>query len=156
MNNFKERFLKLFRGEKATGAAITALLIGAVIALNAIVYALTVGFGLYYTPIEELDMSISGSSDAKFASYEGEGVDVIFCRASSTFDEETGKQDQTYFFHKTAKEFEQRYPNLINIKYVNVLTKRMEPDNKKTVKSYIPFTKARLSLTTPQTKSTEL
>ena len=129
MNNFKERFLKLFRGENATGAAITALLIGAVIALNAIVYALTVGFGLYYTPIEELDMSISDSSDAKFASYEGEGVDVIFCRASSTFDEETGKQDQTYFFHKTAKEFEKRYPNLINIKYVNVLTKRMEPDN---------------------------
>lgn len=129
MKNFKEKCLKFLRGEKTTGAAITALLIGAVIAFNAIVYALTVGFGLYYTPTEELDMSITDSSDGKFASYEGAGVDVIFCRASSTFDEETGRQDQAFFFHKTAKEFEKRYPNLVNIKYVNVLTKRMEPDN---------------------------
>lgn len=130
MKNFKEKCLKFLRGEKTTGAAITALLIGAVIALNAIVYALTVGFGLYFTPTEELDMSISDASDEKFSSYEGEGVDVIFCRPSSTFDDEKGTQDQTFFFHKTAKEFEKRYPNLVNIKYVNVLTKRMEPDNK--------------------------
>lgn len=111
------------------GAAITALLIGAVIMLNAIVYALTVGYGLYYTPTEELDMSISDVSDAKFASHAGEKVDVIFCRASHTFDDETGTMDQVYFFHKTAKEFEKKYPNLVNIKYVNVLTKRMEPNN---------------------------
>lgn len=130
MKNFKEKCLKLVKGEKATGAAITALLIGAVIALNAIVYALTVGFGLYYTPTEELDMSISDASDEKFSSYEGGGVDVIFCRASSNFNEQTGTKDETYYFHETAKEFQKKYPNLVNIKYVNVLTKKMEPDNK--------------------------
>ena len=122
--------LKHFRGEKATGTLISALLIGAVITLNVIVYALTVGFGLYYTPTAELDMSITDASDGKFLSYEGEGVDVIFCRASSNFDEEKGLRDQTYYFHTTAKEFEAKYPNLINIKYMNVLTKKMEPDNK--------------------------
>ena len=130
MNNFKEKLLKHFRGEKATGTLITALLIGAVIALNVIVYALTVGFGLYYTPAAGLDMSISDASDEKFLSYTGEGVDVIFCRASSNFDEEKGLRDQTYYFHATAKEFAEKYPNLINIKYMNVLTKKMEPDNK--------------------------
>jgi len=109
-----------------TGSAVTALLIGAVIALNVIVYALTVGYGIYYTPTEELDMSITDSSDKKFAEHEGERVDVIFCRSSATFDEELGTKDQVYFFHKTAKEFEKRYPNLINIIYVNVLTKKTE------------------------------
>ena len=129
MKNFKEKFLKLFRGEKATGTLITAILIGTVIALNVIVYALTVGFGLYYTPTTQLDMSISDASDGKFLSYEGQGVDVIFCRASSNFDSETGTRDQTFYFHQTAKEFEEKYPNLINIKYINVVTKRMEPNN---------------------------
>lgn len=130
MKKIKEKFQKLFRAENVTGATITALLIGAVIVINVIAYALTVGYGLYYTPTEKLDLSISSASDEKFSSYEGDGVDVIFCRSSVTFDEETGTKDQTYYFHTTAKEFEKKYPNLINIKYVNVLTKRMEPDNK--------------------------
>lgn len=129
MKNFKEKFLKLLRSENTTGAAMTALIIGAVIALNVIVYALTVGFGLYYTPTEELDMSISDASDGKFSSYSGDGVDVIFCRASSTFDDEKGTKDQAFYFHRTAKEFEKKYPNLVKIKYVNILTKRMEPNN---------------------------
>ena len=130
MKKIKEKLKRLFRAENVTGAAITSLLIGAVIVINVIAYALTVGYGLYYTPTKELDMSISDASDDKFSSYEGEGVDVIFCRSSASFDEEMGTKDQTYYFHTTAKEFEKRYPNLINIKYVNVLTKRMEPDNK--------------------------
>ncbi len=130
MKKIKEKLQSLFRVENVTGATITALLIGAVIVINVIAYALTTGYGLYYTPTDELDMSISDASDEKFSSYEGEGIDVIFCRSSATFDEETGTKDQTYYFHTTAKEFEEKYPNLINIKYVNVLTKRMEPDNK--------------------------
>ena len=130
MKKFKEKCLSLMRSEKTMGTVMTALIIGAVIALNVIVYALTVGYGLYYTPTGELDMSISNASDGKFSSYKGEGVDVIFCRASSTFDDEGGTQDQTFYFHKTAKEFEKRYPGLINLKYINILTKRMEPDNK--------------------------
>ena len=130
MKKIKEKLQRLFRAENVTGAAITALLIGAVIVINVIVYALTVGYGLYYTPTEELDMSISDASDEKFSSYSGDGIDVIFCRSSVTFDDETGTKDQTYYFHKTAKEFEAKYPGLVNIKYVNVLTKRMEPDNK--------------------------
>lgn len=112
-----------------TGSAVTALVIGAVIALNVIVYALTVAFGLYYTPTKELDLSISDSSDEKFASFAGEKVDVVFCRSSATFDDETGTQDHAYFFHKTAKEFEKRYPDLIDIKYVNILTKKDEDGN---------------------------
>ncbi len=118
-----------FRKEKMTGSAMTALVIGAVIALNVIVYALTVAFGLYYTPTEELDLSISGASDEKFAAFEGKKVDVIFCRSSATFDDETGVMDEAFFFHKTAKEFEKRYPDLIDIKYVNVLTKKDEDGN---------------------------
>ena len=129
MTNFKNTLRSLFRKEKVTGSALTALLIGAIIALNVIVYALTVGFGLYYTPTEELDLSITDASDAKFASYEGEKVNVIFCRASETFDDETGTQDHAFFFHKTAEEFSKRYPNLINIEYVNALTKKDEDGN---------------------------
>ena len=104
MKKIKEKFQKLFRAENVTGATITALLIGAVIVINVIAYALTVGYGLYYTPTEKLDLSISSASDEKFSSYEGDGVDVIFCRSSVTFDEETGTKDQTYYFHTTAKE----------------------------------------------------
>ena len=130
MKKIKEKFQSLFRAENVTGATITALLIGAVIVINVIAYALTTGYGLYYTPTEKLDLSISDASDDKFSSYKGEGIDVIFCRSSVTFDEETGTKDQTYYFHTTAKEFEKKYPELVNVKYVNVLTKRMEPDNK--------------------------
>ena len=126
MTNFKNTIRSLFRKEKVTGSAVTALLIGAIIALNVIVYALTVGFGLYYTPTDELDMSITDSSDEKFAAFEGQKVDVVFCRDSASFDDETGTMDHVYFFHKTAKEFEKRYPNLINLRYVNIITKRDE------------------------------
>ena len=67
MNKIKEKLIAWIRGEKLTGSAITALVIGIVIAFNAIVYALTVGFGLYLYSPDTDDLTISGSTDALFA-----------------------------------------------------------------------------------------
>ena len=129
MNKFKQKLVSFLKGEKLTSSAVTALFIGVIIAVNAIVYALTVGYSLYITPKTDFDLSISGSMDELFETYKGQQVKILFCRSSSDFDEESGTIDETYYFHKTAKYFEERYPALLSIDYVNVLTKRLESDN---------------------------
>lgn len=121
MNKFKTKLAAFFRGEGFTGGTITAIVIAAVIAFNVIVYALTLKFGLYLYKPEAVDLTISGSTDSLFADAidKGEKVTVIFCRA-----EDDMVLDEIGYFHETAKQFAERYPEFISIEYVNIITKR--------------------------------
>ena len=121
MNEFKKKLAAFFRGEGFTGSAITAILIGSVIAFNVIVYALTMRFGLYLYKPESVDLAISGSTDALFAKAieRKETVKVTFCRA-----EDDMVLDEIGYFHDTAKQFAERYPDFIELEYVNIITKR--------------------------------
>ena len=133
MKKFLRRLSSFVKGEGVTGSAMTALFIGVVIAINAIVYAFTVGFGLYlYSPATD-DLSISGATDALFedaiaeAERTGERVTIILCRARSAFDpsSSTFVDDEVNKFYITAKQFEERYPTFIQLAYLNIVTRRM-------------------------------
>ena len=124
MSKIKEKILEVAGGEKVTSSTITALVLGVVIAVNAIVYALTFGYGLYLYYPETQDLTISGATDSLFANVsEDAKVKVLFCRAESEF-EANATNDEVTVFHNTASQFKERYPNLIELEYVNILTKR--------------------------------
>lgn len=124
MSKIKAKLAALARGEKLAGSAVTALVIGLVIAFNAVIYALTVAYGLYLYSPETDNLEISGSTDSLFEKYEGERVKIIFCREKSELDYASGTVDEVTVFHETALQFAERYPDFIELEYVNTFTKR--------------------------------
>lgn len=123
MSKLQTKLASFFRGEGFMGSSITALLIGVVIAVNVIVYAITTAFGLYLYVPDSYDMSISGATDALFADLdESDRVKVIFCRDKSSL--ESGAVDEVSAFYDTANEFSERYPGFVEIECVNLITKR--------------------------------
>ena len=133
MNKFWSKLSSFARGEKMTGSAITALVIGVIIAVNAVVYAITAGFGLYLYSPEVDDLTISGATDALFedaireAEKTGDKVTIILCKSKSSFDpsSSTFADDEVNKFYITAKQFEERYPSFIQLAYLNIVTRRM-------------------------------
>lgn len=100
--------------------AAPALIICAVIVLNLIVSALTGALGIIIYAKETDDLSISDVGDTLFAEAieNGRKVTVTFCMYADSLDAHaTGK-----FVHTTAKMFAEKYPNFIELRYVNALT----------------------------------
>ena len=104
---FKAKYTELIRGE-----------------LNAF-YTL---LGDYFTTIPEIISTISSTMTDKYpilvapiaySKYDGEKVKIIFCRDKSTFESATMERDEVTVFQNTAAQFEQRYPDFIEIEYVN-------------------------------------
>ena len=75
MNKFKQKLSAYFRGRNFTSLVLVSIVICAVVFLNMILYMLTSAFGWYLYSPEELDLSITDSSDALFADAES-GMEV--------------------------------------------------------------------------------
>ncbi len=100
--------------------AAPALIICAVIVLNLIFGALSAALGIVVYAEEETDLSISNVGDTLFADAieDGRRVTVTFCMYEDALDaHSTGR-----FVHITAKNFAERYPEFIELRYVNALT----------------------------------
>lgn len=125
MDKFLKKAAAFFRGEGFLGTAITALLIGVVIAVNTIVYTLTTTYGLYLYTLDSEDLTISGATDGFFerVNTHGRRVKVIFCTELSNITNGTAGAE-VISFHDTVTQFSERYPDLIELEYVNVITKR--------------------------------
>ena len=123
MSNFTKRLGAHFTGNrklKLTSDAMAALIIGVVIVVNVIAFALTQAFSLYLYAPDIADLSLSGSTDEFFAeAIENDSrVTVMFCQA-----EENVKQSSTgSVVLTTAKNFAERYPDFIGIEFVNIIT----------------------------------
>lgn len=123
MGSFKSKAKAFFGTEGFMGTSMTALVIGVVIAFNAVIYALTSAFGLYLYVPDSFDMSISGNTDVLFESVKDkERIKVIFCREEAEL--EGGENDEVASFYYTAKQFRERYGDLVEIECVNLITKR--------------------------------
>ncbi len=116
----------LISGEKFSAAAMTVLVIAVAMVLNIILYTVVELFGLYlYEPLED-DLSISGNTDELFeealekAKVDGNKVNIIFFRS----EEDVKYHDTGYFVYTTAKNFEARYPELIELEFINITTRR--------------------------------
>ena len=126
----KEFFKKLGRkltGRKGIGNTMTVAIIIAVVLFNVLAYTVTNAFGLYLYSPPETDLSLSGNSDDLFAEaiQLNKKVKITFCSFENTLEtHDTGK-----FVLATARAFEEKYPELIELKFVSLLTK-LDEDGK--------------------------
>ena len=133
----KEFFQKLghrLTGRKGIGGTMTAVIVIAVVMLNVLVYALTNAFGLYLYSPPKRDFSLSGSTDDLFRSAidSGKKVTITFCYTKDKLE----KHDTGSFVLNTATRFDERYPDLIELKFINLLTKMDDEGNLVDLKPY--------------------
>ena len=106
--------------EKFSSSVLTAALIAVILVANTVIYTLFSYFGWHFSSAAVQDFSISDNMDGimeKCASV-GEKVTVLFC-----YPEKNVKEHGTGgYVYRTAKEFEERYPDTIELKYVNIIT----------------------------------
>ena len=122
MSNFKNKAKSFFGGEGFSSSVLATAVIALILAVNVIFYILTITLGLYITPAEKDLTLLSGSTDALFADpiEKGRKVKISFC-----YPEEELKTHSTgAFVYKTVKEFEKRYPDFIEVEYINIITRR--------------------------------
>lgn len=110
---------RLRRPERWTGAATTALVIGIIIAINAVIYALNMIFGLYIYKIEELDLTLSDAPAEVFADAmeRGDEVTILFCQP-----EEDVKVDMAgQYVYETARRMAEAFPDFIHLEFENII-----------------------------------
>jgi hypothetical protein len=114
-------------GEKLSMGAISAIVIASVLVFNIILYILVQTFSLYLYGKEEIDFSISGAMDSVFekAEYEGKKVKISFCQA----EDELKSSDVGSYVYNTAKEYEKRYSDTVELDYLNIITRRDKDGN---------------------------
>ena len=124
MKEFLKRLGRHVTGRKGIGNTVTVAIIIAVVMLNILAYTVTNAFGLYLYSPEKEDLSISGNTDGLFekALLLEKKVTITFCYAEDKLE----KHDTGSFVLGTAREFEARYPELINVRCVSLLTKMDE------------------------------
>ncbi len=107
--------------ERVYTASLTVAVVALIIAVNVLFYVLATAFGWYISPTERDELVLTGATDSLFESAEllDLGVTIYFCNDKQTVE----NHDTGAFVHKTATEFQKRYPNLIDVKYVNLITK---------------------------------
>lgn len=120
MNKIKKKLSAYFKSRNFSSLLLVSIVICAVVFLNMILYTLTNAFGWYLYSPEEIDLSISDASDALFEDVPtGVEVTVTFCMFESELREHaTGR-----YVYRTAKQFAEKYPDLITLKYANIYTK---------------------------------
>ena len=104
----------------SSAEAITVLVICAVIVLNLILGTLVKSFGLAVYAEESVDLSVGDVGDTLFADAieKGKRVTVTFCM----YEDDVAAHSTGKYVYRTAKEFEEKYPDFIELNYVNALT----------------------------------
>lgn len=98
--------------------ALIALVIALVYLANVIVLLFANHFGWYFFTTEQYDLSLGTAADELFSEIDTEGgkVKILFCDV-----EENAKTNRkTDFIYTTATNLQKRYPNLIELDFVNL------------------------------------
>lgn len=125
MIDFKKKFKEASQSERVSGAVITALVLLIAIVLNLLLYVVVETFGLRLSEKEEVDLTLSGSTDGLFAEAiaEGKKVKISFCYSERALkDMSLAEGDPGAFVYRTAKYFEERYPSFIELDFINIIT----------------------------------
>ena len=131
-------------GERIFSRALTAAVIAVVIMVNVLVYMLNAYTNaLYITPSEKEIPPISGATDSLFeeAFVKGAKVEISFCLA----EDDLKPHDTGSLVYKTAKEYEARYPELISLNYINVITQR-DKDGHSVAEDFKKYTDAGITI----------
>lgn len=127
MKNFKERLGETLNGESFSAATMTALVIAVVLVANTLLYSVFSLCGWQISPSSSVDFSVSGNLDdtMEFARRAGRKISVIFC-----YPEKNVKEHSTGgYVYNTAKAFEEKYPDVIELKFINIVTNVDEDGN---------------------------
>ena len=124
MKEFLKELGRKVTGRRGIGNTMTVIIIVALVLLNILAYTVTNAFGLYFYSPRVDDLSISGNTDDLFANaiLLGKKVKITFCYAEDKLE----KHDTGKFVLTTARAFEERYPELIELRFVSLLTKMDE------------------------------
>lgn len=120
MNNFKQKLLSFLGGRNFASGVLVAIVIASVVFVNVIAYTVTASFGLYiYTP-ERPDFTISDTFSEVFgeATDKGAEVTVTFCM----YEDNVRTHSTGSYVLETAKRFEEKYGELISLRYINLIT----------------------------------
>lgn len=122
MNKFLKKAKDVFVADGRFSSAMTVVLLAILIAFNGIAYALTTHFGLYFYSTDMSDMELSDAVTPLYEKMKREErkVEILFCMA----EEELEVHDTGAFVLYTAKQIAEKYPEVISIEYMNILTKR--------------------------------
>ena len=120
----KEKMGELLAGEKFSATTMSVLLIVVVLLANTVLYTVFSMLGLQISPAMNEDFSLSGNFDDAMQRVKtlGEKVTITFCYPTEA---EVREHATGGYVYRTAKEFAARYPDAIEIKYVNIMT---DPD----------------------------
>lgn len=102
--------------------ALTASIIAVILVVNVIFYILAITLGLYIVPKSGYKIELSGATDSLFAEAisEKRKVKITFCYPEADIkNHETGAH-----VYKTAIDLKERYPDFIELDFVNIITKR--------------------------------
>ena len=107
---------------KLTSTVIMATVLAIIVVLNVALYAVVELFGWYVSEPETIDTEISGATDTLFASAieEKRRVKISFCLP----EKDISQHGTGFLVYETAKHFEERYPELIELDFINIVTKR--------------------------------
>lgn len=122
MSNFKKKIGDALGGDRFSSTALTAFFLAVIVTLNVILYIIVEFFGLYFYSDEKADLTLSGSTDSLFASAiaENKKVKISFCLAKEDLENHaTGN-----YVYQTAKYYEERYPEFIEVDFINLITRR--------------------------------
>ncbi len=126
MNNFLKKTGDFFKSRGFNSGAILALVIAVIVIFNIVMYTLTTSFGLYLYVPNDIDTSITDAmsevlTDAK---ERGEEITVTFCNSRENIE----KHATGMYVLRTAEAYAEKY-DLINIRFVNILTQQDEEGN---------------------------
>ena len=127
MKNLKRKIGELVGGEGFSSVSVTALVIAVVMVFNALLYVLVQNLGLVFSYTEKIDYSLTGDTDALFreAIESGKKVKISFCMAEDELkNHETGSE-----VYMTALQFAEKYPDFIELDYINIITRQDKDGN---------------------------
>ena len=121
MKDIKNKIGELLESEKFSAATMTAMLIAVVLVANTVLYTVFSLLGWQISSAMLEDFSLSGNFDETLDQAEkaGKKITILFCYPSEKDVREHGTGGYVY---RTAKAFEERYPEVVELKYVNILT----------------------------------
>ena len=134
MIDFKKGLKGAVKSDLASSGVMTTLIIAVVMVLNAILFTLTQAFGWQFSYTDKYDYSLSGSTDVLFAEAieNNKKVKISFCMAEDEVKvHSTGSEVYT-----TAINFAERYPDLIELDFINIITRQDKDGNLVSLSKY--------------------
>lgn len=114
-----------FHASARIGAAMTAVFIAAVVALNVVIYGLATQFGWYFYTGEHYEHTIGHATDAYLSEVADRGeVRILFCNSADALEADTVYN----LVWQTAKQYAERY-SFLKIENINIYTspERVKP-----------------------------